>query len=96
MRTVTFVSNDVRSVSATRIKAVTDKLKSFERILVIGTPYEKPTVTKLTPEQAKLKLVSLASRGDQGAKDFLDKMFPASVPTTKSAGHRVEPGPSPR
>ncbi len=29
-------------------------------------PYEKPTVTKLTPEQVKLKLVAHASGGDQG------------------------------
>jgi len=47
--------------------------------------YEKPTLTKLTPEEAKLKLVSRASRGDQGAKDFLKKMFPDSVPEKKSA-----------
>ena len=31
-------------------------------------PYEKPTVTKLTPEQVKLKLVAHASGGDQGAE----------------------------
>ena len=39
-------------------------------------PYEKPTLAELTPEQAKLKLVNLANRGDKGAKEFLEKMFP--------------------
>ena len=38
--------------------------------------YEKPTATKLTSEEAKLKLVDHASRGDQGAKDILEMMFP--------------------
>ncbi len=28
-------------------------------------PYEKPTVTKLTTEQAKLKLLDHASKGDE-------------------------------
>jgi hypothetical protein len=35
-------------------------------------PYEKPTVTKLTPEEAEAKLLDAANKGDQGAKDFLD------------------------
>jgi hypothetical protein len=39
-------------------------------------PYEKPTATRLTSEEAKLKLVDHASRGDQGAKDILEMMFP--------------------
>ncbi|MFZ1141096.1 MAG: hypothetical protein WCF26_20380 [Candidatus Sulfotelmatobacter sp.] len=39
-------------------------------------PYEKPTVTKLTAEEAKLKLIDHASRGDQGVKDILEMMFP--------------------
>jgi hypothetical protein len=38
-------------------------------------PYEKPTVTKLTPEEAKFKLIDLASRGSQGAKDLLEMIF---------------------
>lgn len=41
-----------------------------------GKPYEKPTVTKLTREEAKLKLIDHASRGDQGAQDVLEEMFP--------------------
>lgn len=39
-------------------------------------PYEKPTVKKLTPEEAKLKLVDLAQKGDVGAKEMLEMMFP--------------------
>jgi hypothetical protein len=36
-------------------------------------PYEKPTVTKLMPERAKLKLLGHASEGHQGgAKGFLE------------------------
>ena len=39
-------------------------------------PYEKPIVTKLAPEEAKLKLVNLAKLGDQSAKEMLEMMFP--------------------
>lgn len=39
-------------------------------------PYVKPTATKLTDEQAKLKLLGHAITGDQGAKDLLEMMFP--------------------
>jgi hypothetical protein len=39
-------------------------------------PYNKPTVTKLTTEQAKLKLLGHAVMGDQGAKDLLGMIFP--------------------
>jgi hypothetical protein len=38
--------------------------------------YENPTLMKLTPEQAKLKLLGAANMGDQGAKELLEKMFP--------------------
>ena len=41
-----------------------------------GKPYEKPTVTKLTPEEAKLKLIDLASHGEEEAKEMLVMMFP--------------------
>ena len=41
-------------------------------------PYEKPTATKLTAEQAKLKLLGHAGRGDQGAKDILKLVLPNS------------------
>ncbi len=33
-------------------------------------PYVKPTATKLTHEQAKLKLLGHATMGDQGAKEL--------------------------
>jgi len=36
--------------------------------------YDKPTVTKLTHEEAKAKLLDAANKGDQGAKDFLVMM----------------------
>ena len=39
-------------------------------------PYVKPTATELTHEQAKLKLLGHASKGDQGAKELLEMMFP--------------------
>lgn len=38
--------------------------------------YEKPTATKLSPEDAKQKLLKLVEKGDQGAKDLLEMMFP--------------------
>jgi hypothetical protein len=46
-------------------------------------PYEKPTATRLTPEQAKLKLLRHASTGDEGARDLLEMMSP-EVPTQNS------------
>ena len=39
-------------------------------------PYEKPTATKMTREEAKLKLLDLAKKGDEGAKEILERMFP--------------------
>jgi hypothetical protein len=39
-------------------------------------PYQKPTATKLSPEEAKLKLLDQACRGDQDAKELLNMMFP--------------------
>ena len=39
-------------------------------------PYEKPTVTQLTPEAAKLKLIDLGSRGDEQAQEMLVMRFP--------------------
>jgi hypothetical protein len=50
-------------------------------------PYERPTVTKLTPEQAKLKLLGHASMGNQGAKDLLELMFP-DVPSKDSKAEK--------
>jgi len=53
-------------------------------------PYQKPTATKLSPEEGKLKLLEHARRGDQEAKDLLNMMFPEearviSANTEKSA-----------
>ena len=39
-------------------------------------PYAKPTVTELTPEQVKEKLLRLVKKGDPKAKELLEKMFP--------------------
>lgn len=39
-------------------------------------PYEKPSVKQLTPEEAKIKLVDLVNKGDEGAKEMLKTMFP--------------------
>jgi len=47
--------------------------------VIMGKPSEKPTATKLTPEQAKLKLIGVASNGDEGAKDCLEEMFPSGA-----------------
>jgi hypothetical protein len=38
--------------------------------------YEKPTATKLTPQEAKLKLIDHVSRGNQEANEILEMMFP--------------------
>jgi hypothetical protein len=38
-------------------------------------PYEKPTATKLTREQAKLKLMGHAMMGSKEAKELLDMSF---------------------
>lgn len=45
--------------------------------------YERPTVTKLTREQAMLKLRSHADRGDPGAKELIARML-AHVPPKAS------------
>lgn len=37
--------------------------------------YYAPQMAKLTPEQAKLKLLGYLSVGDEGAKDLLDLLF---------------------
>ena len=50
-------------------------------------PYVKPTATKITPEQAKLKLLGFASTGDQGAKELLEMMFP-ETPQKDSIGKK--------
>jgi hypothetical protein len=39
-------------------------------------PYQKPTATQLSKEDAKRKLIEHARRGDQGAKEMLEMMFP--------------------
>lgn len=41
--------------------------------------YQAPKLTRLTPEQAKLKLFGQLSVGDQGAKELLDVLFAEPV-----------------
>jgi hypothetical protein len=54
--------------------------------------YDTPTLTELTREQAKLKLVAFASNGDQRAKDFLDKMFPDTAKKPASSESCTDKG----
>jgi hypothetical protein len=58
--------------------------------------YEPPRLTKLTQEQAKLKLLGHLSLGDEGAKDLLDLCFPEPGTTALDAALRAEDGPPPR
>jgi ribose 5-phosphate isomerase RpiB len=46
-------------------------------------PYERPTATKLTREQAKLKLMGYAMMGDKQAKELLDILFQQENPQTE-------------
>lgn len=39
-------------------------------------PYERPTATRLAPEEAKVKLLEHARKGDQKAMHLLEIMFP--------------------
>jgi hypothetical protein len=41
--------------------------------------YEKPTVTKLTREQAMLKVMGYAIMGSRTAKELLDLLFEAEA-----------------
>jgi hypothetical protein len=47
-----------------------------DNVIPIRKPYKKPQVTKLTREQAKLRLLGRSSEGDEGANDLLRLMFP--------------------
>jgi hypothetical protein len=39
-------------------------------------PYERPTATRLTPDEAKVKLLEDARKGDEEAMHLLESMFP--------------------
>ena len=39
-------------------------------------PYTKPTVTELTAEQIKERILRLVKKGDPAAKELLEAMFP--------------------
>jgi hypothetical protein len=46
--------------------------------------YKKPQVTKLTLEQAKLKLLWRSAEGDEGARDLLQRIYPEVVSNVKN------------
>ena len=48
-------------------------------------PYEKPTATKLTPEQAKLKLTGMV--GDEQAKELFDILFQQAHEQSQQQSH---------
>jgi len=52
------------------------RIRQDERSAQHPTSYAPPLLTKLTPEQAKLKLLGHLSLGDEGAKDLLDLLYP--------------------
>ena len=54
--------------------------------------YQPPQMTKLTPEQAKLKLLGCLSVGEQGAKDLLDLLFAGPAATD---AFQQQPKPAP-
>lgn len=50
-------------------------------------PYEKPTATKLTPEQAKVKLMDHATVGDEQAKELFDTLFQQAHQQSQKQSH---------
>lgn len=56
-----------------------------------ATVYAPPRLTKLTTEQAKLKLLGHLSVGDQGAKDLLDLLFHEPVIHSATREHDHPP-----
>jgi hypothetical protein len=54
--------------------------KSDKKPTLKKRKYEKPAVTKLTQEQAKLKLLAHAKKGDEGAKKLLELISADSPP----------------
>jgi hypothetical protein len=46
----------------------------------IRKAYKKPQATKLTLEQAKLRLLGRSAEGDEGANDLLRLLFPEVAP----------------
>ncbi len=48
-------------------------------------PYEKPTATRLTREEAKMKLIGQAMMGDEEAERLLEALFTDDAEHKKSA-----------
>jgi hypothetical protein len=69
----------IRDIANTAIEELTEyqhQLEAHSSGKKSRKPYEKPTVTKLTPEEARAKLLDAADKGDQGAKEFLEMISP--------------------
>jgi hypothetical protein len=66
----------------TELRSLTGKPKDRQKKK--RKPYEKPTATKLTPGQAKPELLAHAMKGDEGARESLDLIFP-NAPSKDSA-----------
>ena len=65
----------IRDIASKAIEELTEyqrQLKADSSGKKPRKPYERPTVTKLTPEEARAKLLDAANKGDQGAKEFLE------------------------
>lgn len=45
-------------------------------------PYHRPTAIQLTPDEAKRKLIDHATRGDHGARELLEMIFPEEAKKT--------------
>jgi hypothetical protein len=53
----------------------------------VGTkkPYQQPTLTKLTPEEARVKLAPYVEKGHEGAKKLMDSVPRKDSTRQKSA-----------
>ncbi len=56
-------------------KRILTRESNAENVPPTRKPYTKPSATRLTHEQAKLKLLGHAVQGEAGAKELLDLLF---------------------
>src|SRR5437868_6138317 len=71
------IGSKLRCIRSTPTEMQSMRENDFECFASTGV--NATETTSPNSEQAKLKLVMLASQGNQGAKDFLNKMFPDDV-----------------
>jgi hypothetical protein len=73
-------SRQVRTIFLGHVRSVLERIFPSLRQPIAEpqglTPYTRPTLKKLTTEQAKLILLGQLSRGDHGASDFMELLFP--------------------